>query len=650
MGGLRAPVAGPSPASGWASRPCCSPSRPPAGGAGGRGGRPGRSALLVAARLLLAVDHPTDAAAAAGTGVALPTVAFRLLTPDDVFPVTYRRGVRAHLDVGGRRGEAIRAAVARQVGVRVTGVEPFHLGTSAGSTPCASSPSATGGRSCSGSSTLDPPVVGPVVQARPHGPLRPAGGRAPVQRRAPAGRVRGPHAAGDARRRPADARALRDRRDHARARVPAPSPSSWPGAVHATESDVTDETIDDALAVVRRMWDAGLAHRDIKPGNVLVRDGRVLLIDVAFAEVRPTPWRQAVDLANMMLTLALCSSAEQVYEPGAAMFTPDEIGEAFAASRGVTIPSSCGRGSADGRRPDRPLPRAGPADAAGRHPAVERAPGGPHPRRCWRVRSWPSRWWRPTSDWRGCCEGRPAGWGGWSSASPWPPRLRRRRRRHAGVRAEPAPGDRRPVGARRRLPPVRRRAPAGLELPVVGGRRRAAPGSRCGRTGPTAPWRSSSRPSCDVGGAPRSPPATRASAPTSGPSSVAPRYAGRLYDVFADGCVCRLQDGGRALPPAPAPPAATTGPGHHPRSPGPATAPPDDDRALAGSVAARSADEAWNRRCVGLPPVTELPGETTLLEPNPHLQPEGEDGEAERNGDSEPRRTAQPAHVKMSPT
>ena len=42
------------------------------------------------------------------------------------------------------------------------------------------------------------------------------------------------------------------------------------------------------------MWDAGLAHRDIKPANLLVRDGRLLLIDVAFAEVRPTPWRQAV--------------------------------------------------------------------------------------------------------------------------------------------------------------------------------------------------------------------------------------------------------------------------------------------------------------------------------------------------------------------
>ena len=65
---------------------------------------------------------------------------------------------------------------------------------------------------------------------------------------------------------------------------------------------------------MRTLWDAGIAHRDIKPSNLLVRDGKVLLIDVAFAAVRPTPWRQAVDLANMMLTLALSSTAEVVYE------------------------------------------------------------------------------------------------------------------------------------------------------------------------------------------------------------------------------------------------------------------------------------------------------------------------------------------------
>jgi serine/threonine protein kinase len=87
------------------------------------------------------------------------------------------------------------------------------------------------------------------------------------------------------------------------------------------------------------MWDAGLAHRDIKPANILVRGGKVLLIDVAFATVRPTPWRQAVDLANLMLTMALRSNAELVYERALHHFTEDEVAEAFAATGSVTVPS-----------------------------------------------------------------------------------------------------------------------------------------------------------------------------------------------------------------------------------------------------------------------------------------------------------------------
>ena len=65
----------------------------------------------------------------------------------------------------------------------------------------------------------------------------------------------------------------------------------------------------------------------------------MLLIDVAFAQVRPSPWRQAVDLANMMLVLAVRTDAERVYERALRFFTPDEIAEAFAAARGVASPT-----------------------------------------------------------------------------------------------------------------------------------------------------------------------------------------------------------------------------------------------------------------------------------------------------------------------
>ena len=86
------------------------------------------------------------------------------------------------------------------------------------------------------------------------------------------------------------------------------------GAQEIGDAEVNDEIIDEGLALIRKLWDSGLAHRDIKPANLLVRDGHLQLIDVAFAQVRPSPWRQAVDLANMMLVLAVRTDADRVYD------------------------------------------------------------------------------------------------------------------------------------------------------------------------------------------------------------------------------------------------------------------------------------------------------------------------------------------------
>jgi hypothetical protein len=69
----------------------------------------------------------------------------------------------------------------------------------------------------------------------------------------------------------------------------------------------------------------------------------MLLIDVSFVEVRPSPWRQAVDLANMMLCLGLRSSAERVYQRALRQFSVEEIGEGFAADRGLALPSQLRR-------------------------------------------------------------------------------------------------------------------------------------------------------------------------------------------------------------------------------------------------------------------------------------------------------------------
>ena len=102
--------------------------------------------------------------------------------------------------------------------------------------------------------------------------------------------------------------------------------------------------------MVRTFWDIGVAHRDIKPANLLVKDGHLQLVDVSGLEVRPSPWRQAVDLSNMLLTLALRTNPERVYARATRVFSPDEIAEAFACAVGLTVPTELqAKMKADGR-------------------------------------------------------------------------------------------------------------------------------------------------------------------------------------------------------------------------------------------------------------------------------------------------------------
>ena len=91
--------------------------------------------ITAASRLYLAQDHPTGILAGVVLGVATSLAAFRLLTPNAIYPVRYSRSRPAHLDVSGERGEAIVRALHDQLGVLVTDVAPFGLAGSGGSTP-----------------------------------------------------------------------------------------------------------------------------------------------------------------------------------------------------------------------------------------------------------------------------------------------------------------------------------------------------------------------------------------------------------------------------------------------------------------------------------------------------------------------------------
>ena len=68
--------------------------------------------------------------------MAVGVASFRLFTPNDLFPVSYKRGKTAHLDVGGpaRRGDPSRRSRTSS-GCRSLDVKPVGLEASGGSTP-----------------------------------------------------------------------------------------------------------------------------------------------------------------------------------------------------------------------------------------------------------------------------------------------------------------------------------------------------------------------------------------------------------------------------------------------------------------------------------------------------------------------------------
>ena len=296
-------------------------------------------AVFCLACLYLAVDHVDDLLLGVALGVAIPVSAFRFFTPNEVFPVAYRRGNTAHVDVTGARGEAIRQGVRDQLGFTVTGITPVGLESSAGSTPLRLR-------------TEGGPQEYLFAKLYTKGHVR-ADRWYKIWRTILYGSLEDEHPFQTVRR-------LAEYEDYALrllqdAGIAVARPYGiveitpereyllvtefFDGAVEIGDADIDDQVIDQGLLLIRALWDAGIAHRDIKPGNLMVRGGQLLLIDVAFAQVRPSPWRQAVDLGNMMLVLAVRTDPARVYRQALNYFTEAELAEAFAATRGVASPT-----------------------------------------------------------------------------------------------------------------------------------------------------------------------------------------------------------------------------------------------------------------------------------------------------------------------
>jgi tRNA A-37 threonylcarbamoyl transferase component Bud32 len=295
-------------------------------------------ALVVLVELYLAADYPTPMLYSWVLAAVVTQVAFRWLAPEDSFPVTYRRGgTAAHLDISGARVDAIVGAMRDELGLAVTKVEPFGLEGSGGSSPIRM--------------TLED---GRRVFAKIYSTSHARADRwyrigrtilyGQLEDETPIGSVRRLVTYEDYALRLLDDVGVRVAHVYGVVEL---TPNTeymlvtefFEDAKTLNESEVTDAVIDDGLTLVRALWDAGIAHRDVKPANLLVVGGHLQLVDVSALEVRPSPWRQAIDLANMMMVLALRTDPDRVYERATRVFTADEIAEAFASSVGLTIPT-----------------------------------------------------------------------------------------------------------------------------------------------------------------------------------------------------------------------------------------------------------------------------------------------------------------------
>ena len=88
------------------------------------------------------------------------------------------------------------------------------------------------------------------------------------------------------------------------------------------------ELLDAVWAEVKALHAAGLAHRALRPANILVTDDGPVIVDLGTAEAPGTPRQQAIDRAELLASLAELAGPEPAIAAAARLLEPGDLAAA----------------------------------------------------------------------------------------------------------------------------------------------------------------------------------------------------------------------------------------------------------------------------------------------------------------------------------
>jgi undecaprenyl-diphosphatase len=108
--------------------------------------------------------------------------------------------------------------------------------------------------------------------------------------------------------------------------------------------EMIDAGLLDALwREVQAMHETRLAHRALRAANILVADGRPVIIDFGFSVESAPPRTQAIDRAELLVSLAELVGVSPAVEAAAAVLTPADLGAALPYLQPLALSSATRR-------------------------------------------------------------------------------------------------------------------------------------------------------------------------------------------------------------------------------------------------------------------------------------------------------------------